>query len=135
MKKTNLIIFCVCLVVLIFIAGLIFFMYNQKSRDLTKVSDSQIISLLNKNSDARDYIKEHPDFKIKDKEVLTEESILAGRKGPNFKEVYQVLSLENNRYMRVDLIDKAGDRGLIAVIDFKTNQVPNAYLLLLFTRG
>jgi hypothetical protein len=128
-KKNTLIFFFAVLIILFAVAGL--FLYNQKSQDLSNVSDSQIISLLQKNSDAGDYIKNHPDFKIQDKIILTKESIAAGQNAQNFKEVYQGLELQNNRYMKVDLINSAGDNGLIAVIDFKTETTPKAYGLIL----
>ena len=116
---------------IILITGLFFVFQNQTPKDLSKVSDSQIISLLNKNSDAKDYMQNHVDFKIDKKEVLTRESIVAGQNGANFREVYQGLELQDNRYIRVDLMNPTGDRGLIAVIDFKKKIVPKAYELLL----
>jgi hypothetical protein len=112
-------------------AAIIFVIQNQKPLDLSKVTDSQIISLLNKNSDAKEYMQNHPDFKIDKKEVLTKQSIVAGQKGANFKEVYQGLKLQDSRYMRVDLMNVAGDRGLIALIDFRENTTLRAYGLLL----
>jgi hypothetical protein len=108
MNKNILIIF---VVVIIFVALAGIFLYNQKPLDLSKVSDSQIISLLDKNPDAKEYMQSHPDFRIENKTILTKESILAGRNGPNFREIYQILELQDNRYMRVDLINSAGDKG------------------------
>ena len=95
------------------------------------VLNGQIISLLNKNPDAKDYMQNHADFKIDKKEVLTTKSILAGQKGPNFREVYQGLELQDNRYILVNLINLTGDKGLIAVVDFKEKNTPKAYGLLL----
>ena len=81
-------------------------------------------------------MQNNPDFKINNKEILTKESIIAGQNGPNFKEVYQGLELQNGRYMRIDLINQAGDRGLIAVIDFKKQTVLKAYgIILLKSNG
>ncbi|MGA2417847.1 MAG: hypothetical protein ABSF55_01225, partial [Candidatus Staskawiczbacteria bacterium] len=71
------------------------------------------------------------DKKIDKKEILTKESIVAGQNGPNFKEVYQGLELQDSRYMRVDLMNQAGDKGLITVIDFKNQTVPKAYGIVL----
>ena len=129
MKKNILILIFVLLV--ISIVWVIFFMYNQKSQNLSRVSDSQVILMLNKNPDAKDYIKTFPDFRIEDKIILTKASILSGRSGPNFREVYQGLELQDNRYMRIDLMNSAGDKGLIAVLDFKNNTVPKAYGIIL----
>lgn len=133
MKKNILISIFILLAILIVLV--IFFMYNQKRSggysDLSKVSDSQVVSLLNKNPDAKDYLKVHPDYIIEDKIILTKESILAQRSGANFKEVYQGLEFQDNRYMRIDLINSAGDRGLVSVLDFKNNTVPKAYGIIL----
>ena len=51
------------------LAGFISFFHNQPPKDLSKVSDSQIVSLLNKNPDAKDYMKNYADFKIDKKEI------------------------------------------------------------------
>ena len=134
MKKKNiLIIFSVVsvFVVLATVVGL--FLYNSESKniDILKVSDGQIVSLLNKNSDAKDYMQNHSDFKIDKKEILTKNSIMAGQNGPNFREVYQDLELKENRYMRVDLMNSTGDSGLVVVLDFKTKQAIKAYGIIL----
>ena len=129
MPKNVLIIFIIILIVLV--ASAVFFMYNQKPKDLSKVSDSQIISFLNKNSDAKDYMQSHGDFKIESKEILTKESIVAGQNGQIFREVYQGLELQDNRYMKVNLMNPAGDSGLVAVLDFNKNIVLKAYGIML----
>jgi hypothetical protein len=135
MKKNILIIFVLVLVILIALVG--WFLYNKfaslHNKDLSKISDSQIISILEKNADVRDYVKVHPDFKIKQKEILTKESITAGQNGTSFKEVYLGLELQDNRYMRIDLINFSGDRGMITVIDFKNETVLKAYGIILLT--
>jgi hypothetical protein len=101
--------------------------------DLSKVKDDDIKSLLSKNADSWEYIEKYKDFTIQEKEILTKESIVAGRSAENFKEIYQDLALENNRYVKVQLMDKSGGMGLIAVLDFKEKQVPKAYRLILFS--
>jgi hypothetical protein len=121
----------ILVIIVVLIVGVFFVFQTQKPLDLSKVTDSQIISLLNKNSDAKDYIQSHPDFKIDKKEILTKESIVAGQNGANFREVYQGLELQDNRYMKVDLINIAGDRGLIALIDSNEKTTLRAYGLLL----
>ena len=131
----KIIILIAVLVVIALFVGYSLFLQNQSPKDLSKVSDSQIVSLLDKNADAKDYMKNHADFKINRKEVLTKESIISGQKAANFKEVYQGLELQNNRYLRVDLINAAGDRGLLAVLDFKTDQTIKAYGIILLQAG
>ncbi len=74
-------------------------------------------------------------MKLEKKIALTKESILEGREGEGFKEVYQDLSLENGRYLKVDLINTTEDRGLIAVLDLKTKEVPKVYGLILLKTG
>lgn len=129
MKKVYVLIIC-----LIAIAG--YFIYNQlaslRAEDISKATDSQIAFMLKKNSDAKEYIQNYTDYKIEEKEILTKESITAGQQGQTFREVYMGLDLEENRYLLVNLINQAGDRGLIAVIDFKKQETPNAYGILLF---
>ena len=94
-----------------------------------------IIAILEKNQGSKDYMQEHKDFKIQDKTVLTKESIVAGQNGQNFREVYQGLDLQDNRYLKVDLMNSTGDRGLIAVVDFQKRIALKAYELILLKAG
>jgi len=138
MKKNIVIILISFCVILVALAGMIyFFTYLQKPQstvpqNTSEASDSEIISLLNKNQDTEDYMQNYKDFKIDKKTVLTKESIIEGQNGQNFKEVYQNLELTDNRYMKVDLMNLAGDRGMITVIDLKEKQVLKAFGTVLF---
>lgn len=115
--------------------GFLFFFKNQTPKDLSKISDREIIGLLEKNQDSKEYIEKNKDFKIEEKIVLTKDSILEGQNTQNFKEVYQGLKLEDNRYLKVNLINLAGDNGLVSVIDFKDKKVLKAYGLILLKSG
>lgn len=126
--KKNIVIILVALVVVIVLAvGILLVIQGQIPKDLSKVSSNQIISMLGNNVDAKDYMQKHIDFKIESKEPLTVKSILVGQNGQIFREVYQGLEMEDNRYMRVDLVNTAGDKGLITVLDFNTGQAIKAY--------
>jgi hypothetical protein len=139
MKKNSFIVFFAVLVIAVLVAIIIFFIYNQptswQTENLSLISDSQIISILKTSSDVQEYIKSHPDFKIDKKEILTKEGIITGSNGVNFREAYSGLSPEDGRYMRVDLTNQAGDRGMIIMIDFKKNEVVFSALLLLFAQN
>jgi len=130
--------------ILIVIAGFCFagyyFIFFEKSRvvenkDISELSDQDIVSFLETSQDAKEYMIKNPDFKIESKEILTQESILAGQNGLNFKEVYYGLEMENNRYIKINLMNGSGDNGLVAVIDYKEKTVPKAYGLLLIKAG
>jgi len=121
------------IVIVILIFGFLL-LKNQKPKnisDISDVSDGEIIELLKKNEDSNNYMQNFKDFTIKEKVVLTKESILEGQAGQDFKEVYQGLELENNRYLKVELTNAAGDRGMITVIDFENKEVAKAYGLVL----
>jgi len=135
-------------IVVVIIAAIIFFLPKKESpelpketseislsEDISEITDEEIIELLKKNKDSLSFLKENKDFKIETKTVLTKEGILEGKEGPNFKEVYQDLSLEDNRYIKVDLINSLENRGLITVIDAKTKTVPKVFGLLLIKSG
>ena len=96
---------------------------------------SLILDILKTNPDSLEYINKYKDFEIVNKTVLTKESILEGQNATRFKEVYFDLSLENNRYLKVDLMNKQEDRGLIAVLDMETKTVAKAYWLILSMMG
>jgi hypothetical protein len=101
------------------------------SADILKTTDAEIIKLLKTNTDSAEYMNKYVDFKIGEKTLLNKDSISAGQNGQNFQEVYQGLELEDNRYLRVDLMNSAGDWGLITVLDFKTKTVTKAFGLML----
>ncbi len=106
--------------------GAVYFFLTQEM-GLSEMNDNTLIALLAKNYDVKEYMDANPGFKIAEKNILTGDMISAGQKGQNFNEVYQDLALEQNRYMRVDLINGSGDKGLITVIDFKTKTVVKAF--------
>lgn len=133
--KKNLLISLAVFVGLIIIAGIVFFIYNQPApkepENINNISDYQIVSILGENADAKEYIRNNPDFKIESKEVLNIDSIKLGLSGQSFREVYYDLALEDGRYIKINLMNQAGDKGLVAVIDFKTKQAIKAYGILL----
>ena len=120
------------IVILVATGVFLFLFYDNFQKDIFKLSDKDIIKILQINQDAKSYMKNYPDFRIDKKQVLDKDSIIAGQNGQNFKEVYQDLEMEDKRYIKVDLINSAGDRGMITVIDFKNNSVPKAYGIMLF---
>ena len=69
--------------------------------DIATITNKQILSLLKTNSDSAGYVNKYKDFEITSEIPLTKEAIEVGRQGENFKEVYQGLELQDNRYMRV----------------------------------
>ncbi|MFA5877810.1 MAG: hypothetical protein WC845_00305 [Candidatus Staskawiczbacteria bacterium] len=131
MSKRNIVI---SFFVLLFVVAY-FFVYNNPSQnmsaDILKTTDAEIIKLLKTNTDSAEYMNKYVDFKIGEKTLLNKDSISAGQNGQNFQEVYQGLELEDNRYLRVDLMNSAGDWGLITVLDFKTKTVTKAFGLML----
>lgn len=107
---------------------------NKKSKDVDMFSatDKEVVEILKTNKDVAEYTQAHSDFKIESREILKKESILAGQQGQNFQAVYSGLELEDNRYMKVQLINTEGNNGFITVIDSKDNSVPKAFGILLF---
>jgi hypothetical protein len=102
------------------------------SNDISKISDKDIIKILQRNQDAKDYMQKYPDFKIDKKAILSKDDIIQGQDGQNFKEVYQELELADNRYVRVNLTNSSGDRAMITIIDFKIKSAIKAYGIILF---
>ena len=105
------------------------------AKDITKITDQDVIAALNTNADAKNYMEKNKDFKITGKAILTKDDITEGQTAENFKEVYGGLDLEDNRYLKVDLMNAVGDRGLVSVLDFKENKVIKAYGLILLKAG
>jgi len=103
-----------------------------KRIDLNLITDQQIVEILKTNADVADYIRRNPDFTIQEKEILTKDSILKGQNQNTFQPVYMGLELEDNRYMKVQLMNLAGNEGYITVIDSADSSVQKAFGLLLF---
>lgn len=135
MKKIAIIIFCIIIFLALVLIVFIFPTRSKNPQDISLATDKAIISILAKDKNSNDYMQAHKDFIIQDKLILNKDSILAGQNGQNFKEVYQSLFSEDSRYMRVDLMNVAGDRGLVAVIDFKTGQTVKSYGIILLEAG
>ena len=121
----------ILVVVILLIAGFVFVLKDRLFKDYSRITNEEIIALLKTNKDSLDYLEKYKDFRIEKKVVLTKTDILEGQKGENFREVYQDLSLEDNRYLKVDLMNKAGTNGLIAILDLKKKTVPKVFGLIL----
>jgi len=119
----------IILVIVIIGFFIVFWLFSKAPKQSipTSISDAEIMELLKKNEDSNDYINKHPDFKIQDKIVLSIEDITKGQVGPDFKEVYYGLALEDNKYMKIELMNTAGDYGMVAILDLKNNKVDRAY--------
>jgi hypothetical protein len=127
-------IFLIAFLILV-IVGFVFFAFKDREitpRNLSKITDQEIIGILKKDKDIKEYIQKYPDFKIENKEVLTRESILVGQNAQSLQQIYQDLEFEDNRYIKVQLMDLAGQNGFFGVIDFKNNSVIKAFGILLF---
>lgn len=120
------------IIVILVITGFVFIYKDKLLRKPSEISNEEIIALLRTDKDGLDYLENNQNFQIKKKSVLTETDIFEGQKGENFKEVYQGLSLENNRYLKVDLMNQQGTNGLIAVLDLKDSKILKVFGLLLF---
>ena len=109
------------IILCILIAIVIFFVLTQKSVVQNKendiVSDQEIKDILRKNKDASEYLDLYEKTNVKERVILSKEDILAGQQGETFKEIYEGLSLDDNKYMRVQLINEKGDRGIVSTID------------------
>jgi hypothetical protein len=110
---------------------LIFFIIIYRQKRAKEFTDDEIIQMLKNNSDATEYMKRNPDFKIVNKTLLTRETILKGQNATYFKEIYQNLLLEDNRYLKIDLMDFKTNHGLISIIDLKEGKVIKVYGIIL----
>lgn len=128
-KRFNWIILLI--VVALIIGACFLFGTGKKISNISEVGDSQIISILNKNADAKEYMQKYSDFKIEEKTLLDINSITTGQNAENFKEVYQGLELEDNRYIKINLVNSSGNAGLVAVIDYKNKTTLKAYGLMI----
>ena len=129
----------VALVVLVAAAALYLLAGNQRQEDIGDktppliYTQQEVIQILKTNTDAADYINKNRDYSIKIT-PLSKQDILEGEKATNFREVYQNLTLENNRYLKADLMNNNGE-GLVTVVDMKTRAVVKLYGLRLIKFG
>ena len=129
MKKIVLILIAI---IIILAAVVYFFPAGKKSNDLSR---QEITDILSKEKQGLEYIGKYPDFTIRAQEILTKDKITIGKNGKSFKELYNNLEMEDNRYERIDLVNAGGDRGLLAVIDMENRTPVNVYGLILLSIG
>lgn len=119
--------------ILIAIVFVYFFSLQEgpEPKNLLEITNQEIIKILKQDKDINSYTKKYPDFKIENKEILTKESIFSGQNGESLKQLYENLELENDRYLKVQLMDLSGSNGFFGVIDFKNNSVVKAFGIIL----
>lgn len=118
------------IIIIILVCGFLYSKLNSVQSD-----SPEIIDIIRQHKDAQSFINKYPDFKIQSKKLLTKEDITAGQNGKTFKELYNNLLMEDDRYVRVDLINGQGTRGLLSVIDVKEKVPVNVYGLVLLNIG
>jgi hypothetical protein len=135
MNKKRIAILSAILIIFLVIIGFTYFVLQNKNKpikDLSLLNDTEIIEILKTNKDIKEYTKNYPDFKIENKEILTKDSIAFGQNGNNLQPLYYGLELEDNRYMKVQLMDSIGSNGFFGIIDAKDSSVQKAFGILLF---
>ena len=108
---------------------------KQAVKDNNLASEKELINLLKKDDDVLAYINKYRSFRIENKNILSEEEIINKQNGQELKEVYQDINPENDRYVRVDLIDGSGSNGLIVVIDLKEQKVIKSFDIINISIG
>ena len=97
-------------------------------------SDIQVFDLLRSNSDSLEFLQKYPDSAVTNKTLLHGEDIINGLSGPRFKELYQNISVEDDRYVFVEL-SSGSDRSLISILDLKEQKVTKAFWIILVKMG
>jgi len=135
MNKKRIVILSVILIIFLIIISFSYFVLQKKKspiKDLALLNNAEIISILKTNKDIKTYTQKYPDFKIATKEILAKNDIINGQNGQSLQPLYYGLELEDNRYMKVQLMDSAGSNGFFGIIDAKDSSVTKAFGILLF---
>ena len=93
--------------------------------------ENKILNILKQNNEVLGYMKKNPNYEILNITYLSSDEIAEKQNGTYFRELYENLTLENNRYVKVDLIDKNTNRGLMTIIDLEKQKVIKIFGLLL----
>jgi len=130
MKKT-----IISIVVLTIILGIAYFTFKTDledvPEDVSELTNSQIISLLETSKGVSEYMEGNKDFRIKEKTLLTEEV----REESRFKSSYQNLDLEGERYLKIRLTSEGTEREMIAVLDLEGKTVMEFFSFFLMPVG
>ncbi len=100
---------------------------EKEEKELTR---EEIVSVLQQNEKGADYLEKNDVFEIGENKPLTKEDILKNQKEKRYKEIYQDLSPEDNKYSKVTLINEAG-KGLFLILDLNNQKVVEIHDLIL----
>ena len=96
------------------------------------ITDEEMMGILKEDDTGLVFLGEYDNFQISTKEVLTKEKIERRKEEGDFKEIFEPLLIEDDRYLKVRLEDWEGGRGVIGTIDLKEKEpviVHNLFLM------
>jgi len=88
-----------------------------KAEEEEVITDEEMLEILEKDSTGLTFLEKYDNFRVSTKELLTKEKIEERKERGDFKEIFEPLLLEDERYLKVRLDDWEGGRGIIATID------------------
>ncbi|MCD6558232.1 MAG: hypothetical protein J7K31_04380, partial [Candidatus Aenigmarchaeota archaeon] len=89
-----------------------------------------IKQILKQNNEVLGYMEKNPDYQVLNTSILSADEIREKQNGTQFRELYENLTLEDNRYVKVDLMGESG-HGLMTIIDLNKGEVVKVFGIIL----
>ena len=124
------------LIILIILLGAFFFYYSQ-NREIENpeevLNKEQITALLENNETGAEFMQNYGDFEVEKINPLTKEEIEERRIEGDYREMFEPLLLEDDRYVEMEVVSKERDLGLVSIVDLKEDEIVEIYYLFLVT--
>ena len=118
------------LIVFVVLVGLLVLISSSRQDANPRTSEEKLLEILKQNDEVAGYMEKNPDYQILNISILSADEIREKQNGTQFRELYENLTLEDNRYVKVDLMDKSG-HGLMTIIDLNKGEVVKVFGIIL----
>ncbi len=116
---------------------LVFLMMTEKdSLDVIEEVDppitrEEIVEMLKTDEVGLAFLENYDGFKIERRELLSKEEIERRAIEGDYKEIYEDLSLEDDRYVMIRIAEREKNRGLVGTLDMEASVAVSLYNLFL----
>jgi hypothetical protein len=95
------------------------------------IIDEEMLEIIRLDATGLTFLEGYDNFKISTKKLLNKEEIEKRKKEGDFKEIFEPLLIEDERYLKVRLDDWDGGRGIVGTIDIKESKPVIIHFLFL----
>ena len=120
-------------VLILFVAGFFIYMDTEEEIVEEEITRERVVEMLKTDEVGREFLEDYSDFEVDEAYILTKEQIEERKEGWRYTLLYEDLLLEDNRYMKLRLVQEEKGMGVAGTFDLQEEEMVLMYYLFLVT--